>query len=80
MNTAQETRTGTTGQRYPISNFLYDVITLMHERCKGLEALQEYRRDASGHDDFLQLLQKIQQQDEQCVRELQKILAKNVTS
>jgi hypothetical protein len=65
------------GQRYPVSNFLYDVATLIHERCKGLEVLSEYERDAQqgGHNAFLQLAQKMRQQDEEIVRELEQILA-----
>ena len=70
------------GQRYPVSNFIYDVTTLIHERCKGLEALMEYERDAQegGHQSFVQLAQKMRQQDEENVRELEKILANNLQS
>lgn len=71
-----------TQQQYPISNFLYDIVTLMHERCKGIEALREYQRDAQqgGHQAFVQLAQKVLQQDEETVRELEQILARNVKS
>jgi hypothetical protein len=70
----------TAHQRYPVSNFVYDLATLIHERCKGLEALTEYERDAQqgGHQAFLQLAQKMRKQDEENVRELQQILAKNL--
>jgi hypothetical protein len=70
----------TSNQRYPVSDFVYDVVTLIHERCKGLEALKEYQRDAQegGHDAFLQLAQKMQQQDEENVRQLEQILARNL--
>lgn len=75
------TPSGSAGtQQYPISNFLYDVVTLMHERCKGMEALREYMRDAQegGHESFVQLAQRMLQQDEQTVKELEQILARNV--
>lgn len=77
MNTAQET---TTTQKYPISDFVYDLVTLMHERCQGIEALRKYVQDAQqgGHNSFVQLAQKMLQQDEQSVKELEKILANNV--
>jgi hypothetical protein len=72
--------TSDTQQRYPISNVLYDVVTLMYERCKGLEALNEYERDGQqgGHQALVDLVQKIRQQDEQIVHELEQILARNV--
>lgn len=78
MNTTQET-TQTTG-RYPVSNFIYDVVTLMSERSKGIEALREYIKDAQqgGHNRFVQLAQKMIQQDDQTVKELEQILAENI--
>lgn len=79
MNTTQTTRTPTQS-KYPISNFMYDLVTLMHERCKGMEALKEYLNDAQqgGHEAFVQLANKMLQQDEQAVKELEQILARNI--
>jgi hypothetical protein len=79
MNQSQ-TVTSTANQTYPVSNLVYDVATLISERCKGLEALKQYMRDAQqgGHEAFLQLAQKMQQQDQENVRELEKILARNI--
>lgn len=81
MNTSQETRstgTGTTG-RYPVSNVVYDTATLLSERCKGIEALKQYRQDAQqgGHQAFVQLIDKMLQQDQQCCQELEQILHRN---
>ena len=78
--TTQTTTTATTGQKYPVSDFVFDVVTLIHERCKGMEALRQYQRDAQqgGHNAFVDLSKKMLQQDEECVRELTQILARNL--
>ncbi|HZU14432.1 MAG TPA: hypothetical protein VFB58_16450 [Chloroflexota bacterium] len=70
-----ETRTN-----LPVSNFVYDVVTILHEKLQGLEALERYTQDAQqgGHNAFVQLAQKIRQQDTEVVQELQKILARNI--
>jgi len=72
--------TGTGGGEFPVSNFIYDCVTLMHEKLKGLEALQKYEQDAQqgGHQRFAQLLQTVRQNDTQCVKELEQILASNL--
>jgi hypothetical protein len=77
----QGTQTTTTSsQKFPVSNFIYDCVTLMHAKLQGIEALNKYEQDAQqgGHDRFLQLIQTIRQQDTQCVRELEQILASNL--
>jgi hypothetical protein len=79
MNQSSQTTTTST-QKFPVSNFVYDCITLMHAKLQGIEALNKYEQDArqAGHDRFLQLIQKIRQQDTECVQELQQILASNI--
>lgn len=69
-----------TRQNLPVSNFVYDVITILQAKLQGLEALDKYTQDArqGGHNAFVQLAQKIQQQDAEVVQELEKILARNL--
>jgi hypothetical protein len=79
----QSTQTTTTSsQKFPVSDFLYDCVTLMHAKLQGIEALNKYEQDAQqgGHDRFVQLIQKIRQQDTDCVNELRQILASNINN
>ncbi len=79
MNQSSQTA-ATSTQKFPVSNFVYDCITLMHAKLQGIEALNKYEQDArqGGHDRFLQVIQKIRQQDTECVKELEQILASNI--
>lgn len=58
-------RTGMQGQgQYPISNHDYNLVQALASELKGLEALQEYSRDAQGGDsklwqDALQLKRQV---------------------
>lgn len=65
---SQETRS--TGQTYAVPNIVYDVITLIHEKSKGLEAFDQYMQDAQGQGDIANLLQQLQQQDRDAVNQL----------
>lgn len=58
---------------YPIDDLTYDVITVLHEKSKGLEAFDRYLGDARG-DDVEDLLHEIREQDERAVEELQEHL------
>lgn len=55
---------------FPLDNLSYDLITIIHEKSKALEAYDKYLRDAQGNDRVRQSLEKIRQQDEQCIQEL----------
>jgi hypothetical protein len=59
----------------PISNLLYDVVTIMHTKGKGLVAYEKYLKDAEGHDEKLtKLLKRLKQQDIEAVEELKEYL------
>jgi predicted ribosome quality control (RQC) complex YloA/Tae2 family protein len=63
-----------TEQKYGIDNLTYDIVTVLHEKAKGLEAYNEYLKDAQGDQKCTQLFQRLQQQDRQAVQELQQHL------
>jgi hypothetical protein len=63
---------------FPLDNLTYDLITILYEKSKGLEAYDKYQRDAQGNQQASQLLQQIRQQDEQHVRQLQQLLAQQL--
>lgn len=62
------------GQNFPLDNLTYDLVTILYEKSKGLEAMDKYMRDAQGNQQISQLIQQIRQQDEQIVQQLQQHL------
>lgn len=58
----------------PIDNLTYDVITVIHEKAKGLEAYEKYMRDAGSNQEVSQLFQQIRQKDEESVQHLRDCL------
>jgi hypothetical protein len=54
----------------PVDNITYDIITVIHEKAKGLEAFDQYIEDAAEDEDLVDLLETIREQDEQCIEEL----------
>ncbi|MGH2449447.1 MAG: hypothetical protein ACRDFS_12705, partial [Chloroflexota bacterium] len=67
MNTQQQ---NVQGKRFPLSNLEYDLITEIHSRLKGLEALETYQQDIQGHPQIQQIFQDMKQQDQQVVDRL----------
>lgn len=55
---------------FPLDNLTYDLITLIYEKSKGLEAYDKYIRDANDDQQVGQLLQQLRQQDEQAIQQL----------
>ena len=55
---------------FPLDNLSYDLITIIHEKSKGLQAFDKYIQDAQSNERVRQSLEKIRQQDEQCIQEL----------
>jgi hypothetical protein len=60
--------------RGKIDNVTYDVIAVMHEKSQGLEAYDQYLRDARNHDQVREVLEEIREQDEQAVQRLMECL------
>lgn len=75
-----EQRQGNTGNQTQssgsskIDNVLYDVVTVLHEKSKGLEAYDKYERDLQGRDEIKQIFSEIRRNDEQAVQRLQDCL------
>lgn len=67
---SQQSRSGQSGS-FPLDNLTYDIITVLYEKSKGLEAYDKYLRDAQGHEQAQQLFAELRQMDEQCVQKLQ---------
>lgn len=60
---------------YPLDNLTFDLVTLTYEKSKGLEAYDKYLQDAQSNQEVRQLLERMRQQDEQCVHELRQCLS-----
>jgi uncharacterized membrane protein YcjF (UPF0283 family) len=59
------------GQKgFPLDNLTYDLVAVLYEKSKGLEAYDKYLQDAQNNPEVLQLFEKMRQQDEQCIREI----------
>lgn len=61
---------------FPLDNLTYDLITILYEKSKGLEAYQKYIEDAQGNQEIGRILEQVMQQDRQTVQQLQQHLGK----
>jgi H2-forming N5,N10-methylenetetrahydromethanopterin dehydrogenase-like enzyme len=64
------------GNDFPLDNNTYNVITVIHEKSKGLEAFDEYLQDAD--EELRELLQEIREQDTRAIEQLQEHLRRLV--
>ncbi|HWQ32095.1 MAG TPA: hypothetical protein VNQ79_04365 [Blastocatellia bacterium] len=63
------------GKHFPLDNLTYDLITMIYEKSKALEACDKYLQDAQGNERIRQSFEKIRKQDEECITELQQHLS-----
>jgi hypothetical protein len=61
---------GQSGGAFPLDNLTYDLVTVLYEKSKGLEAYDKYIRDAQNDQQARQLFEQMRQQDEQCIQQL----------
>ncbi len=59
---------------FPLDNLTFDLITVIYEKSKGLEAYERYIRDAQGDQQVRQVLEQIRNEDQQHIQQLQKHL------
>lgn len=62
------------GGNFPLDDLTFDVITILHEKSKGLEAYRKYLNDARGNQEIARVIEQIIQQDQQTVQQLQQHL------
>jgi hypothetical protein len=60
------------GNDFPLDNNTYNVITVIHEKSKGLEAFDEYLQDAD--EELREIFQEIREQDTRAIEQLQEHL------
>ena len=59
-----------TGERFALDNLTYDLLAIVHEKSKALEAYTKYESDAQGDLAISQLLLQIRQQDEHAIQQI----------
>src|SRR5450759_3259940 len=64
--------------KYPLNNLNYDLVCLIYEKSKGLEALDRYLYDAQGEPELVRLFHRIRHQEGELITELQKQLAERI--
>jgi uncharacterized membrane protein len=65
---SQSSRSSRSGD-FPLDNNTYNVITVIHEKSKGLEAFDQYLQDAD--EELREILQEIRDQDTRVIEQLQ---------
>ena len=64
------------GGRFPLDNLSFDLITIVHEKSKALEAYDWYLQDAEDEPEIRDVLEKIQDQDRQSIEMLRRHLGR----
>jgi len=70
---SQSTRSGD----FPLDNNTYNVITVIHEKSKGLEAFDQYLEDAD--ENLREIFQEIREQDTRYIEQLQEQLRRLIS-
>ena len=67
------------GENYPLDNLTFNLIAIIYEKSKALEAYEKYMVDARGDQTVTDLLDRMRRMDEDCVVELQQQLGRLLT-
>jgi hypothetical protein len=59
---------GQSSGAFPLDNLTYDLVAVLYEKSKGLEAYDKYIRDAQNNQQARQLFEQMRQQDELCIQ------------
>jgi|SRR5947209_13981071 len=62
--------------RFPLDNLSFDLITIVHEKSKALEAYDRYLQDAEDEPEIRRALEQIQTQDRQSIEMLRRHLGR----
>jgi len=61
---------------FPLDDLCFDLITVIHEKSKALEAYDKYLRDAQNDNEVRQMLEQIRQQETEQVQQLKQHLGR----
>jgi hypothetical protein len=63
-----------------VDNVLYDIVTVLHEKSKGLEAYDKYESDLEDYEEIREVFDEIRSNDEQAVQQLRDCLREYLVS
>ncbi len=63
---------------FALDNPTFDLITVIYEKSKGLEAYERYIKDFQGDNEVRQLFEQIRQQEHQFIQQLQRHLSRRL--
>lgn len=70
----KQNQSQTQSQKFALDNPTYDLIAILHEKSKALEAFNKYLNDFQGEDEIRQELEQIRQDDFRHVQALEQHL------
>src|SRR3954470_19479159 len=59
---------------FALDNLTYNIITVLHEKSKGLEAFDKYLQDARGEEEIVEIFEQMRQDDQRHIQRLQEAL------
>lgn len=59
---------------YPVSDLQFDVMMIITEKCKALQAYDKYLLDAQPHEEIRAIIENIKKADREHVEQLQKFV------
>lgn len=59
---------------FALDNLTYDLITVLHEKSKGLEAFDRYMKDLQGDSELQRIFEEMRRSDQQFIMQLQQHL------
>ena len=62
----------------PIDDLTYDVITVLQNKAKALEAYDKYIRDADADDEAREAFEEMKRTDQEHIRILKEVLARRL--
>ncbi len=65
--------------KYPLTDMQFDVVLLLTEKSKALEAYEKYQTDAKPCAELSALIEKMKQSDKEFVVQLKEYLGKCLT-
>ena len=65
--------------KFALDNLTYDLITVLHEKSKGLEAFDRYMKDVQGDQQLQQVFEQMQQSDQNFIQQLQQHLQRRLS-
>jgi hypothetical protein len=66
-------------EKFPLTNLQFDVVLLLTEKSKALEAYEKYQTDAKPCAELSALIEKMKQSDKEFVGQLKEYLGKCLT-